>query len=273
MHLALGRGDLTSLKVGDDAACERQAQRALGTFIAADPGHNPPTDPYPEPVGHCVICRWDDLSTARRRRDDDLSLVAGITKDQRRALKTAGVPARRGLASLAVLPAGNGVSQQSLEDARLQARPQVTSEDEGRIRYELLDPERDQAGALLANRGLQWATEATSGPVSTISIVLSGLGAYDFACPGAKISTRTSNVRRTLNRRLSGLTTLSANARSSSAWPGSIRSMSSCRSVWSCAAVTPPGTVPRSGGEIRPSATCRGHWIGEPSLSDESGRG
>jgi predicted RecB family nuclease len=67
---------------------------------------NPPTDPYPEPVQHCVSCRWDDLCAARRRRDDDLSLVAGITKDQRRALKTAGVPARRGLASPAVLPAG-----------------------------------------------------------------------------------------------------------------------------------------------------------------------
>jgi predicted RecB family nuclease len=106
MHLALGQGELTSLKAGNYAAYERQARRALGTFIAADPGHNPPTDPYPEPVQHCVICRWDDLCAARRRRDDDLSLVAGITKDQRRALKTAGVPARRGLASPAVLPAG-----------------------------------------------------------------------------------------------------------------------------------------------------------------------
>ena len=154
MHLALGQGALTSLKVGDYAAYERQARRALSAFIAADPGHNPPTDPYPEPVEHCVICRWDDLCAARRRRDDDLSLVAGITKDQRRALKAAGVPTRRGLASLAVLPGGNGVSRASLEGARLQARLQVASEDEHRIRYELLDPERDVAGALLINRGL-----------------------------------------------------------------------------------------------------------------------
>ena len=107
MHLALGRGELVPLKVGDYAAYERQARRALGTFIAADPGHNPPTDPYPEPVEHCVICRWDDLCKDRRRRDDDLSLVAGITKDQRRTLKTAGVSTRRGLASLDVLPGGN----------------------------------------------------------------------------------------------------------------------------------------------------------------------
>ena len=163
MHLALGRGELTSLKVGDYAAYERQARRALGTFIATDPGHNPPTDPYPEPVEHCVICRWDDLCKDRRRRDDDLSLVAGITKDQRRTLKTAGVSTRRGLASLDVLPGGNATSRQSLEGARRQARLQVATEDEGRIRYQILDPERDVAGALLINRGLLALPEPASG--------------------------------------------------------------------------------------------------------------
>src|SRR5208283_612636 len=80
------------------------ARHTRGGPIAADPGRNPPIDPYPEPVEHCVICRWDDLCKDRRRRDDDLSLVAGITKDQRRALKTAGVPTRRGLADLPVVP-------------------------------------------------------------------------------------------------------------------------------------------------------------------------
>ncbi len=153
MHLALGRGDLVPLKVGDYAAYERQARRALGAFIAADPGRNPPADPYPEPVGHCVICRWDDLCQDRRRRDDDLSLVAGITKDQRRTLKADGVSTRRGLASLAMLPGRSRASRDALEGARLQAKLQVASDDEGHIRYEVLDPERDQAGALLANRG------------------------------------------------------------------------------------------------------------------------
>jgi len=154
MHLALGQGELVPLKVGDYAAYERQARRALSAFIAADPGRNPPADPYPEPVEHCVICRWDDLCQDRRRRDDDLSLVAGITKDQRRTLKASGVSTRRGLASLAVLPGRTQASRDSLAGARLQARLQVASEDEARVRYELLDPERDQAGALLANRGL-----------------------------------------------------------------------------------------------------------------------
>ena len=163
MHLALGQGELVPLKVSDYAAYERQARRALGAFIAADPGHNPPADPYPEPVEHCVICRWDDLCQDRRRRDDDLSLVAGITKDQRRTLKASGVSTRCGLASLAVLPGRTQASRDSLAGARLQAQLQVASEDEGRIRYELLDPERDQAGALLANRGLLALPEPADG--------------------------------------------------------------------------------------------------------------
>jgi len=163
MHLALGQGDLVPLKVSDYAAYERQARRALGAFIAADPGHNPPADPYPEPVEHCVICRWDDLCQDRRRRDDDLSLVAGITKDQRRALKASGVSTRCGLASLVVLPGRTQASRDSLAGARLQAQLQVASEDEGRIRYQLLDPERDQAGALLANRGLLALPEPADG--------------------------------------------------------------------------------------------------------------
>ncbi len=98
MHLALGHGELASFRVGDYAAYERQTRRVLGDFIAADLGHNPPADPYPEPVEHCAICRWSPFCASRRRRDDDLSLIAGVTADQRRALKAAGVPTRRAFA-------------------------------------------------------------------------------------------------------------------------------------------------------------------------------
>ncbi|HEY0717736.1 MAG TPA: TM0106 family RecB-like putative nuclease [Streptosporangiaceae bacterium] len=163
MHLALGDGRFTSLKVGDYAAYERQARRALGGFVADDPGHNPPTDPYPEPVEHCVICRWSDRCTARRRSDDDLSLVAGITRDQRRVLKSAGVMTRRGLAALPELPNGNRASEESLAGARQQARLQVASEDQGRITYELLGPERDAAGEIVPNRGLLALPEPSPG--------------------------------------------------------------------------------------------------------------
>ena len=154
MHLALGGSEFTSLKVDDYAAYERQARRLLTAFIADDDGEIPPSVPYPEPVEHCVICRWSELCAGRRRRDDDLSLIAGITAGQRRALKAVGVMTRRGFADLAELPALGRVSRASLAGAQSQARLQVASEDTGHIEYELLEPERDAAGTLVANRGL-----------------------------------------------------------------------------------------------------------------------
>ena len=163
MHLALGNGEFTSLKVDDYAAYERQARRMLGDFIAGDPGENPPSVPYPEPVEHCAICRWSERCADRRRRDDDLSLIAGITTQQRRALKGAGVATRRGFAGLAELPELRRVSRASLLGVQLQARLQVDSEDAGRIAYELLDPERDAAGALVGNRGLLGLPEPVAG--------------------------------------------------------------------------------------------------------------
>jgi uncharacterized protein len=163
MHLALGDGEFTSLRVDDYAAYERQARRLLTAFIADDDGENPPSVPYPEPVEHCVICRWSELCAGRRRRDDDLSLIAGITSGQRRALKRAGVTTRRGFAGLAELPALSRVSRASLAGAQSQARLQVASEDAGHIEYELLEPERDAAGALVPNRGLMALPEPVAG--------------------------------------------------------------------------------------------------------------
>ena len=163
MHLALGDGEFTSLKVDDYAAYARQARRLLTAFIAGDDGENPPSVPYPEPVEHCVICRWSELCAGRRRRDDDLSLIAGITAGQRRALKGAGVTTRRGFASLAELPELTRVSRASLASAQSQARLQVASEDAGHIEYELLEPERDATDALVQNRGLLALPEPVTG--------------------------------------------------------------------------------------------------------------
>jgi uncharacterized protein len=163
MHLALGTGELTAFKVSSYAAYERQARRVLGDFIAADPGENPPSDPYPDPVEHCAICRWSDFCATRRRRDDDLSLIAGITAGQRRTLKTAGVLTRRGFAGLAALPEASRAGRQALQRAQQQARLQVASEDKGHIQYELLDPERDASGLLVPNRGLLALPEPAAG--------------------------------------------------------------------------------------------------------------
>ncbi len=154
MHLFLGNGQRVSLKTAEFSAYERQTRRLLMDFIGDDEGQNPPAAPYPDPVEHCAICRWRHSCAARRRDDDDLSLVAGMTKRQVWALKQRGVSSRRGFAELKVLPELRRVKDSSLERAQLQARLQVASEDEGAIRYALLDPELDQLGELIPNRGL-----------------------------------------------------------------------------------------------------------------------
>ncbi len=159
MHLALGNGEFASFKVEEFAAYERQTRRLLEAAIGEDPA----VEVYPEPVEHCAICRWRELCADRRRNDDDLSLVAGMTTGQRRALKDAGISTRRGFAGLTELPRLGRVSPDVLRSAQRQARLQVASEDDGVIRYEILDAERDGDGGLVANRGLLALPEPADG--------------------------------------------------------------------------------------------------------------
>ncbi len=86
-----------------------------------------------------------------------------MTTGQRRALKAAGIATRRGFAGLAGLPRLDRVSRDALGRAQAQARLQVASEDDGTIRYELLEPERDASGALVPNRGLLALPEPVTG--------------------------------------------------------------------------------------------------------------
>ena len=159
MHLALGHGELAPFKVNDFAAYERQTRRRLEEVLGA----GPPDGLYPEPVEHCAICRWSEACASKRRDDDDLSLVAGMTTGQRRALKAAGIGTRRGFAGLAALPRLDRVGADALGRAQVQARLQVASEDDGVIRYRLLQPGRDAEGALVANRGLLALPEPADG--------------------------------------------------------------------------------------------------------------
>src|SRR4030095_6775654 len=63
-----------------EALVDRQGDRDSGGQSA-----EPPT--YPVPVPHCDVCRWWPACDQQRRRDDHLSLVAGITRLQTRELE------------------------------------------------------------------------------------------------------------------------------------------------------------------------------------------
>jgi uncharacterized protein len=65
-------------RIADFAAFYRRIRHSLETFAAT-----PPHDGiYPDPIEHCEVCRWREPCATRRRADDHLSLVAGITKTQ-----------------------------------------------------------------------------------------------------------------------------------------------------------------------------------------------
>jgi uncharacterized protein len=171
MHVALGGSARTveAHRGADYMAYYRMVKAAFEARVAAaglaEGGPDgvgplgvayPPIGTYPEPVEHCDVCRWSQLCAARRRADDDLSLVAGAPTRMRKALKGRGVPTRRGLARLE-LPLAEpleDVGPRTLLTCRDQARIQVRGQDEGAILYELLPPSRLRDGALEPNRGL-----------------------------------------------------------------------------------------------------------------------
>ena len=102
---------------------------------------------YPDPVPHCDICRWWSRCDNRRRADDHVSLVAGISTLQRSELSTWGVATLTELAQLPV-PLEHRPRRGSAEGyfrVREQARVQL----EGRRRqvpyYELL-PRQPELG-------------------------------------------------------------------------------------------------------------------------------
>jgi uncharacterized protein len=100
------------------------------------------SETYPEPNEHCDVCSWLPMCDKRWRDDDHLSLVAGVSRNQRKALVERGIETVAQLGSLA-LPLKSKIER--IGDAELlrireQARLQVQGRQEGRLIYELLEP-------------------------------------------------------------------------------------------------------------------------------------
>jgi predicted RecB family nuclease len=157
MHVALGGSAhaVETLRVDDYMAYYRAA-KARFLDALADPATLafPSESTYPEPVDHCEVCRWAIECGKRRREDDHLSLVAGISARQRRALVDRGVTTLEALGRLR-LPADpkiEGTSEQALTRIREQARLQLEGREAGEPRYELLLPPPGEK--IEAERGL-----------------------------------------------------------------------------------------------------------------------
>ncbi len=94
---------------------------------------------YPEPVDHCRVCGWFTNCDDLWRSDDHLSLVAGISRNQRKRLVACGIKTVHELAGLQPGPI-EGIGTQALTSIREQARLQVQGGDEGRYLHELFVP-------------------------------------------------------------------------------------------------------------------------------------
>lgn len=120
----------------DYSAYYRRVRRSLEHAVDNGAGG----ELYPDPNPHCDICRWRQHCDGKRRKDDHLSLVAGISKSQIGELKRHDVGTTAKLAEI-VLPwpwkPDRGAAQ-SYEKIREQARMQMRGRTEGKVVHEAL---------------------------------------------------------------------------------------------------------------------------------------
>jgi predicted RecB family nuclease len=107
-----------------------------------------PKSTYPEPVDLCGVCSWFPLCDQRRRDDDHLSLVAGITRIQRKELgsREINTVVQLGNLALPLVPKIDRIGDAALLRVREQARVQVQGRQEGRLIHELLEPVEEGKG-------------------------------------------------------------------------------------------------------------------------------
>lgn len=77
-------------RLADYAAYFRSIRARMLDVLAKEPDALLATT-YPEPVEFCDVCRWWERCNSRRRHDDHLSFIAGISRSQRAELVAQGV--------------------------------------------------------------------------------------------------------------------------------------------------------------------------------------
>jgi len=106
---------------------------------------------YPEKVPHCEICRWWPRCDKKRRDDDHLSFVAGISKLQMRELESRDIKTLAALAAVPIPIAWKPArgAKQGYARVREQARIQSEGRAEKRTLHEILPVAPGQGFALL----------------------------------------------------------------------------------------------------------------------------
>ena len=133
MHVVTPGNDFTPLsyRVDEYAAYAGLLSQDLLGF-SCQPGET-----YPEKVSYCDYCSWSADCEERRRGDDHLCYVAGISTTQIKSLRTLGVDRLAQLAALDPVPEPSQGSRDALIHVRDQARVQDAARKEDAPYYEL----------------------------------------------------------------------------------------------------------------------------------------
>ena len=142
MHVVLGDSSLESFAVARYIAYFRKIRN---DFLRAGPAL---VDTYPEPVELCKVCTWFSVCDKQRHDDDHLSLVAGITRNQRKQLVAREIQTLEALGSLElpVAPKIEGIGEAALLRIHGQALLQQKGRSTGEMIYELLGPIEEEKG-------------------------------------------------------------------------------------------------------------------------------
>ena len=145
MHVVTPKDDMTleTYRIDDFGAYFRLLERGVGDFVK-EPG-----DSYPEMVSHCDLCVWWESCETRRRGDDHLCYVAGISSNQVQSLRENGVDTLQALASLDEVPKPSSGSIDALLRTRDQARAQLKGREQGAPYHELREPLDTEHGLAL----------------------------------------------------------------------------------------------------------------------------
>jgi uncharacterized protein len=132
----------------DDYAAFYRAVKSR--FEARIFGDEPAPATYPDPVEHCRVCAWFPTCMDRRRADDHLSVVAGMTRTYTERLAANGVATLTALGELPVERSVARMNPRPLARLRDQARLQLEGRRARDLRHELIAPDPDAPGHGLA---------------------------------------------------------------------------------------------------------------------------
>lgn len=147
MHIVLGDSSQQSFSTQSYLAYFRRAATDVRDSVQPTPDTREAT--YPAPIEHCEICHWQGHCEKQLRADDDLSLVAGLTRGQRELLRSSGTST---LTALARLPLGEripGLTDATFIRIREQARLQHEARKATGALHEILDETDTDRGLLM----------------------------------------------------------------------------------------------------------------------------